>query len=168
MLLHHHVAQKEALRVATTSSLLYIVYIGRVQNSLAANDNRSNNRRIRLTTQQLSFPMGSQLDASPFTATSICWSPDGRCVAIGLVDGGVLIHDVEPENTDDGTAEASVDLAGHHALHIIHPSSSFLHRTSVSSHLLSFNTDNNNDPDFKRFLPSFELRLLGQGATAGQ
>jgi len=50
-------------------------------------------------------------------ATFICWSPDGRCVAIGLVDGGVLIHDVEPEATDDETVEAS----GHHALHIIHP-----------------------------------------------
>ncbi|KAL7497947.1 hypothetical protein ACHAWT_005846 [Skeletonema menzelii] len=50
-------------------------------------------------------------------ATFICWSPDGRCVAIGLVDGGVLIHDVEPEASDDDAAEAS----GHHALHIIHP-----------------------------------------------
>eukprot|EP00804_Cyclotella_cryptica_P004215 CCRYP_014573-RB/>CCRYP_014573-RB protein AED:0.05 eAED:0.05 QI:149/1/1/1/0.5/0.6/5/940/781 len=29
-------------------------------------------------------------------STSICWSPDGRCVAIGLYDGGVLLHNVEP------------------------------------------------------------------------
>jgi hypothetical protein len=64
----------------------------------------------------------SYVEASLDTATAkgatfICWSPDGRCVAVGLVDGGVLIHDVEPESTDDDTAEHS----GHPALHIIHP-----------------------------------------------
>ena len=82
-------------------------------------------------------------------ATAICWSPDGRCVAIGLVDGGVLIHDVEPENIDDGTAEVSGDPAGHHALHIIHPPPPSQHRTSVFSHLLSFNTDTDNDESNK-------------------
>ena len=35
-------------------------------------------------------------------ATSVTWSPNGRYVAIGLVDGGVLIHTVEP----DAAAEA--------------------------------------------------------------
>lgn len=67
-------------------------------------------------------------------ATFICWSPDGRCVAIGLVDGGVLIHDVEPEATDDDAAEAS----GHHALHIIHPPPP-QHRSI--EHLLSVNQE---------------------------
>ena len=49
-------------------------------------------------------------------ATFICWSPDGRCVAVGLLDGGVLIHDVEPELVDDAE-----ETSGHYALHVIHP-----------------------------------------------
>eukprot|EP00984_Skeletonema_dohrnii_P013878 scaffold5807_cov114-Skeletonema_dohrnii-CCMP3373.AAC.4 len=70
-------------------------------------------------------------------ATFICWSPDGRCVAIGLVDGGVLIHDVEPEATDDDAAQAS----GHHALHIIHPPPP--QQRSIMANLLSFNEEGN-------------------------
>ena len=68
-------------------------------------------------------------------ATSVTWSPNGRYVAIGLVDGGVLIHTVEP----DAAAEAgsmvqeSVSIGsaaggcggdgrdGNVALHIIKP-----------------------------------------------
>eukprot|EP00562_Extubocellulus_spinifer_P001852 CAMPEP_0178484400 /NCGR_PEP_ID=MMETSP0696-20121128/7731_1 /TAXON_ID=265572 /ORGANISM="Extubocellulus spinifer, Strain CCMP396" /LENGTH=1148 /DNA_ID=CAMNT_0020111949 /DNA_START=1 /DNA_END=3447 /DNA_ORIENTATION=+ len=34
-------------------------------------------------------------DAAPRGATSLCWSPDGRSFAVGLADGGVLVHDVE-------------------------------------------------------------------------
>lgn len=34
-------------------------------------------------------------EAATSGATALCWSPDGRCVAIGLADGGVLIYDVE-------------------------------------------------------------------------
>jgi hypothetical protein len=34
-------------------------------------------------------------------ATSLSWSPDGRCIAIGLADGGVLIYNVEPETSED-------------------------------------------------------------------
>jgi len=70
-------------------------------------------------------------------ATFICWSPDGRCVAIGLVDGGVLIHDVEPEATDDDAAQAS----GHRALHIIHPPPP--QQRSIMANLLSFNEEGN-------------------------
>lgn len=35
-------------------------------------------------------------------ATSITWSPDGRLVAIGLQDGGVLIHGVEASKDEEG------------------------------------------------------------------
>jgi len=34
-------------------------------------------------------------EESPIGATSLCWSPDGRALAIGLADGGVLIYVVE-------------------------------------------------------------------------
>lgn len=40
----------------------------------------------------------------------VCWSPNGRYVAIGLVDGGVLLHTVEP----DAAAEASSSSVQHH------------------------------------------------------
>lgn len=35
-------------------------------------------------------------------ATSVTWSPDGRLVAIGLQDGGVLIHSVEATEEEEG------------------------------------------------------------------
>lgn len=41
---------------------------------------------------------------------AVCWSPNGRYVAIGLVDGGVLLHTVEP----DAAAEASSSSVQHH------------------------------------------------------
>jgi hypothetical protein len=53
-------------------------------------------------------------------ATSICWSPDGRCVAIGLLDGGVLIHNVEPDANVSGANAASGE-PDHRPLHIIRP-----------------------------------------------
>ena len=72
--------------------------------------NNNNNSHVEMTSVETATAKG---------ATFICWSPDGRCVAVGLVDGGVLIHDVEPDTTDDN---AAADASGHHpALHIIHP-----------------------------------------------
>mmetsp|Transcript_9209 Transcript_9209/g.17790 ORF Transcript_9209/g.17790 Transcript_9209/m.17790 type:complete len:1083 (+) Transcript_9209:64-3312(+) len=53
-------------------------------------------------------------------ATSICWSPDGKCIAVGLADGGVLIHDVEPDTSDSGGADAAGgESADHHLIHVI-------------------------------------------------
>lgn len=53
-------------------------------------------------------------------ATSICWSPDGKCIAVGLADGGVLIHDVEPDTSESGGADAAGgESADHHLIHVI-------------------------------------------------
>ncbi len=55
-------------------------------------------------------------------ATSICWSPDGNCIAVGLADGGVLIHDVEPDASEPGGADAAGgDSSNHHLIHVIRP-----------------------------------------------
>ena len=65
-------------------------------------------------------------------ATSVTWSPNGRYVAIGLVDGGVLIHTVEPDAAAEaGSKDLSVSIGagsgsgdgsdGNVALHIIKP-----------------------------------------------
>ncbi|KAL7550864.1 hypothetical protein ACHAWF_014067, partial [Thalassiosira exigua] len=32
-------------------------------------------------------------------ATRLCWSPGGRCLAVGLADGGVSVHTVEPSSS---------------------------------------------------------------------
>ena len=34
-------------------------------------------------------------DGAPRGATALCWGPGGRSFAVGLADGGVLVHDVE-------------------------------------------------------------------------
>ena len=42
---------------------------------------------------------------APKGCTVLCWSPDGRSFAIGLADGGVLVHDVE-RSMDGGVGGA--------------------------------------------------------------
>ena len=37
-------------------------------------------------------------------ATSLCWSPDGRTVAVGLADGGIVLRSVEPGCSHDDSA----------------------------------------------------------------
>ena len=61
-------------------------------------------------------------------ATTVTWSPDGRNVAVGLVDGGILIHTVEPNNDNahhevGGTAggDGGDGDGGQSILHIIRP-----------------------------------------------
>ena len=65
-------------------------------------------------------------------ATSVTWSPNGRYVAIGLVDGGVLVHTVEPDAAAEaGSKDLSLSIGarsgsgdgrdGNVALHIIKP-----------------------------------------------
>ena len=43
------------------------------------------------------YEMKTKEKKKNYGATCIIWSPDGRYIAIGLVDGGVLIHSIEPD-----------------------------------------------------------------------
>ena len=42
-----------------------------------------------------SSPAADPNATAPKGCTALCWGPDGRSFAIGLADGGVLVHDVE-------------------------------------------------------------------------
>ena len=52
-----------------------------------------------------SSPSADPNATAPKGCTALCWSPDGRSFAIGLADGGVLVHDVE-RSMDGGVGGA--------------------------------------------------------------
>ncbi|KAL3809155.1 hypothetical protein ACHAXA_004654 [Cyclostephanos tholiformis] len=45
-------------------------------------------------------------------ATCLAWSPDGRRLAIGLLDGGVLVRAIEPHASSSSSAAASYSTTG--------------------------------------------------------
>jgi len=57
-----------------------------------------------------SSPSADPNATAPKGCTALCWSPDGRSFAIGLADGGVLVHDVE-RSMDGGVGGAVHSLS---------------------------------------------------------
>jgi hypothetical protein len=89
------------------------------------------------TTENAAVPSTTALSSPPPPegATALCWSPDGRCVALALTNGEILLYAVEDSTNGGVDSHASLGGVGGGnggiLLHSIPPASPFARGTAT-------------------------------------